>query len=223
MALNWIKRNCQNFNGDPENITLFGHSSGGAATHYLMQTEQCKGLFQKAILMAGIGIRYDKVPNLPHRLANEIGYTGPNSDHAVLEFLSKIDANKLVNFNFWTQKEKDQGFGYTFLPRKEPYESEDTFFTSEPLEALHTSWSNELPIMLGGTSLEDLIMYKRWMSPQVYETFHQHPEYKLPLDLQYACDLSLQRELAKTIKEIHFGKKEYCVENAYCGIEVSLK
>ncbi|XP_002136065.1 cholinesterase 1-like [Drosophila pseudoobscura] len=31
LALKWIKANARNFNGDPERITLFGHSSGSMA------------------------------------------------------------------------------------------------------------------------------------------------------------------------------------------------
>lgn len=45
MALKWVKKNIKNFGGDPENITVFGHSSGAGAVHYLCTSDQTKGLY----------------------------------------------------------------------------------------------------------------------------------------------------------------------------------
>ena len=49
----WVKRNIENFGGDPENITVFGQSAGGRST--LMQTvsPMNRGLFQRAIVQSG--------------------------------------------------------------------------------------------------------------------------------------------------------------------------
>lgn len=53
IGIKWVKENCGAFGGDPNNITVFGESAGGASTHFLMITERTKGLFQKAITMSG--------------------------------------------------------------------------------------------------------------------------------------------------------------------------
>lgn len=52
-ALRWIHRNIAKFGGDPENVTLFGQSGGGAKTLELMSAPSAKGLFQKAIVESG--------------------------------------------------------------------------------------------------------------------------------------------------------------------------
>lgn len=52
-ALTWIKENIASFGGDPENITLFGESGGGAKVLALMAIPQAKGLFQKGIVESG--------------------------------------------------------------------------------------------------------------------------------------------------------------------------
>lgn len=52
-ALKWIKTNISLFGGDPDNITLFGQSGGGAKILVLMTTPAAKGLFQKAIVESG--------------------------------------------------------------------------------------------------------------------------------------------------------------------------
>lgn len=43
MALKWVQQNISNFGGDPNNVTIFGESSGGAAVHYLCLSPMAKG------------------------------------------------------------------------------------------------------------------------------------------------------------------------------------
>jgi carboxylesterase type B len=53
MALKWVQKNIVNFAGDPNNVTIFGESAGGAASHYLILSPMAKGLFHRAILQSG--------------------------------------------------------------------------------------------------------------------------------------------------------------------------
>lgn len=53
-ALKWIQENISNFGGDPDNVTLFGQSGGGAKITTLLQTPAADGLFAKGINMSGI-------------------------------------------------------------------------------------------------------------------------------------------------------------------------
>lgn len=52
-ALEWVKTNITNFGGDPDNITIFGQSGGGAKVNTLMAMPSAKGLFHKAINQSG--------------------------------------------------------------------------------------------------------------------------------------------------------------------------
>lgn len=52
-ALRWVQENIVKFGGDPEKVTIFGGSSGGASTGYHMLSPMSKGLFHKAILQSG--------------------------------------------------------------------------------------------------------------------------------------------------------------------------
>ena len=59
-ALEWIQRNIHQFNGDPNNVTVFGESAGASLISYLMITPESKGLFQKAISQsAAVGLAPD--------------------------------------------------------------------------------------------------------------------------------------------------------------------
>ncbi|VVC41625.1 Carboxylesterase type B, conserved site,Carboxylesterase, type B,Carboxylesterase type B [Cinara cedri] len=53
MVLRWVRENIANFGGDPEQVTIFGESAGGASTGYHLLSPMSKGLFQKAILQSG--------------------------------------------------------------------------------------------------------------------------------------------------------------------------
>lgn len=52
-ALEWVKANIANFGGDPNNVTIFGQSGGGAKVLTLMAMPSAKRLFQKAINESG--------------------------------------------------------------------------------------------------------------------------------------------------------------------------
>jgi para-nitrobenzyl esterase len=52
-ALQWVKQNIASFGGDPDNVTIFGQSGGGAKVSTLMNVPSAKGLFQKAIVQSG--------------------------------------------------------------------------------------------------------------------------------------------------------------------------
>jgi para-nitrobenzyl esterase len=52
-ALEWVKTNITNFGGDPNNVTIFGQSGGGAKVNTLLAMPSAKGLFQKAINQSG--------------------------------------------------------------------------------------------------------------------------------------------------------------------------
>lgn len=48
-ALQWVRDNVAGFGGDPDNVTIFGESAGGASIYSLLATPLARGLFHKAI------------------------------------------------------------------------------------------------------------------------------------------------------------------------------
>ena len=111
-ALEWVQRNIAAFGGDPDNVTIFGHSAGGVSVNWLMVTPQSAGLFHKAIAM-GSGVLLDRnqhiVQTLPRgltglsseqvgsELAEHFGIGGA-SDADTVEQLRALDWADLVDY-----------------------------------------------------------------------------------------------------------------------------
>ncbi len=53
LALQWVRDNIAEFGGDPNCVTIFGHSGGGAKCATLMAMPVAKGLFHRVITQSG--------------------------------------------------------------------------------------------------------------------------------------------------------------------------
>lgn len=54
-ALDWVQANIEGFGGDPDNVTLAGHSAGGMGVQLMMVDPRAKGKFARAWSHAGYG------------------------------------------------------------------------------------------------------------------------------------------------------------------------
>lgn len=52
-ALRWIRRNIAAFGGDPDNVTIVGHSAGAGSISVLVSIDEAQGLFRRAIMQSG--------------------------------------------------------------------------------------------------------------------------------------------------------------------------
>ena len=56
-ALKWVQENIERFGGDPRRVTVFGESGGGQKVCMLLACPPSKGLFQRAIIESGPGVK----------------------------------------------------------------------------------------------------------------------------------------------------------------------
>uniref|UniRef100_A0A3Q1GKF9 Carboxylic ester hydrolase n=2 Tax=Acanthochromis polyacanthus TaxID=80966 RepID=A0A3Q1GKF9_9TELE len=71
-AIAWVHRNIRSFGGDPDNITIFGESAGGASVSFQTITPHNKGLFKRAISQSGVSLCPWAVNRNPRRFAEEV-------------------------------------------------------------------------------------------------------------------------------------------------------
>uniref|UniRef100_A0A8C5R1Y0 Carboxylic ester hydrolase n=1 Tax=Leptobrachium leishanense TaxID=445787 RepID=A0A8C5R1Y0_9ANUR len=72
MAIAWVKRNIANFGGNPDNITIFGESAGGASVSLQTLTPYNVGLVKRAISQSGTGLCSWAIQRNPLKYAREL-------------------------------------------------------------------------------------------------------------------------------------------------------
>lgn len=104
LALKWVKENIEDFGGDPNSITIFGASAGGASVHMHMMSPLSSGLFNRAITMSGFAnCPFNEPTRKPYALAKRqaeaLGVENIEnlSTFELVSKLRKINATQLVD------------------------------------------------------------------------------------------------------------------------------
>lgn len=102
MALHWVQKNIVHFNGDPNLVTIFGNSAGGACIGFHMLSPMSKGLFHKAILQSGSPVCMWAIskPGVARKRAHAVATIAGckyDTSEDILKCLKKLPANYLID------------------------------------------------------------------------------------------------------------------------------
>ncbi len=185
-ALRWVKRNISRFGGDPNQVTVFGASSGALDICNLMASPIAAGLFQRAIMQSGVCV--DSVYPVTRQaetngelLAKDLGIqTAPGS----LAALRALPAEKLL-----LTAAKDDRIDL------EPV-VDGWFFPQQPATAFADGKQAKVPVIVGSNNDEVSIFaspivggipnrpktieaYRQWLrrefGPMADKVFAQYP------------------------------------------------
>lgn len=96
-ALEWIQDNIAGFGGDPDNVTVFGQSGGGAKVLALMTSPYAKGLFDKGIVQSGatetMGVSFNTQEASTRLTENVLKNLGISADN--IEDIQTVSPEKL--------------------------------------------------------------------------------------------------------------------------------
>lgn len=99
-ALRWVHDNVGAFGGDPNNVTLFGASSGATSVALLMLCEQSRGLFQKAILESVPGRErmrsMETAEAVGEQFFHAAGYDGNGADPRAIDSEVLLAAERIL-------------------------------------------------------------------------------------------------------------------------------
>jgi para-nitrobenzyl esterase len=154
-APEWVRDNVANFGGDPNNVTIFGRSGGGGKVSILLAMPAAKGLFHRAIVMSGAGIRmseHERATMLADAVLGEVGLKADQLDQLqalpLQRMLAAIDPaqKKLAPAGFRLLDRS--GFGPVVDGRDLPH---------HPFDPTSPEVSDDVPIMVGGTKDENAL------------------------------------------------------------------
>jgi para-nitrobenzyl esterase len=147
-ALGWVSQNIAGFGGDPNNVTVFGESGGGAKTSTLLAMPAAKGLFHKAFPMSGMMLAAQP-PEIGRSTAEmALAHVGVGTD---LKKLEAIEVGQLIEAELALQGSQLLGRGgRRFGPVLGPS------LPQHPEQALQLGASASIPVVSGCTTDEML-------------------------------------------------------------------
>ncbi len=134
LALRWVRDHISAFGGDPGNVTIFGESGGGLKVSTLLAMPSAHGLFHRAIIQSGPGIRALSARRATERAHKLI-------EHLALDDLAQLDEVPADQLREAAEK---------VSPRWEPV-MDDHVLPLHPFDPTPAPTALEIPIMIGAT------------------------------------------------------------------------
>ncbi|CAH1115540.1 unnamed protein product [Psylliodes chrysocephalus] len=167
LAMKFVNKYIQYFGGDPDKVTIFGQSAGGASVHYHVLSPQSKGLFRAAICESGSSISawasQRNQTEISFRLVEIINPDFVNrkpSSSEVYEYLKTLPATTIdraahVIHKMESPSDNQIQQGFFFAPVIE-HDHEDAFLTQSMYKMLQNGEFNDVKVIIGVNSEESL-------------------------------------------------------------------
>ncbi|CAG9861805.1 unnamed protein product [Phyllotreta striolata] len=162
LGLHWVRDNIAYFGGDPNKVTIFGQSAGGASVGFHLISRKSKGLFRAAISQSASILSPWAYQRIYKALAYRVAfYIDNNFDKAstseeLLKFLQDAPASEINKAG----RDIPSGYeqitdGFLYTPVIEA-ESETAFITERMFSALENGHFNRVPLIIGICSEESI-------------------------------------------------------------------
>jgi len=155
LAMKWVQDNIANFGGDPNQVTIFGESAGGASVGMHLVAPGSWKYFGRAIMQSGnsvtdwASVTYEEALRRTSELATNFNCptgTATASDRiGILDCLRKVSASEL-NQKQWIDS-MDEIFEFAFVPVKGTKKTD--FLPGDPPELVRQGKHHDADIIFG--------------------------------------------------------------------------
>lgn len=204
-ALRWVKENIKNFGGDPNNVTIFGESSGAANAAFHLISPMSKGLFKRVIVQSGTSNCWWAQPFEPREraltLARKLGFESEDEEK-LTRFFKNLPLQSLIQLQLpITAGEKVKGMmGYFGVVSEKKFGNDQRFFYGDINEALRIGVHDGIDVLVGYTEDEGVQV----LSLGIKKITEQLSIFLTPKPIEINCRLKEQLEVARKIKKFYF-------------------
>ncbi|CAN7944867.1 unnamed protein product [Ixodes pacificus] len=160
LALQWVQDNIRFFGGDPESVTIIGHSAGAMSVHAHILSPMSRGLFKRAVMLSGSHNNIDFMESVHEStikgndVAKLLGCSKYDRDlvshpDEVLECLRSKTADELALAVTEVTAPKPFSFFPTF---------HDQFLPRVPAVAMDRGFFQDIDVLVGVTSDECAVL-----------------------------------------------------------------
>ncbi len=151
-ALEWVRDNAAQFGGDAGNVTIFGQSGGGGKVSALLGMPSAKGLFHKAIIESGAGVRFadrERTTRLADAVLKHYELGVNDFDKLQALPLAKLQEAIVPAQKMLPRPRHALLDRYNFGPVVD-----DKVLPAHPYDPAATALSENIPLLIGGTKDE---------------------------------------------------------------------
>lgn len=211
LALKWVNKNIRNFNGDPDNITVFGESGGAANATSLLVSKMADGLFSKVICQSGnclsdlYMIEEDNVQKA-RKLASLLGKDTRNKEE-LYDLFAKSSVEDLLHAYFsalMMQPAVDiRGFLLPVVEKK--FDNVEPFFDENPRVVMREKRFKNVPIMATLNSYEGAYFVQKDKHGNV--VYEDNLELFIPNFLFVKENTPKSAEIAEKLRKFYLNDK----------------
>ncbi|CAH2252348.1 esterase FE4-like [Pararge aegeria] len=221
-ALRWVKDNIRKFGGDPDNITIFGESAGGASVSLHLVSPMTKGLFKRAIMQSGTvtgWLTYTfRARDKAILLARDLGCHS-NDLKEIYEFFKSQPVKNLIR--------KEIRLSYAALAKASPnflnlfavvsetqFGNDERFYYGDSYDLARNGIHEGVEIMNGYTEDEGVIYFSAGLDiDHLFDQANKFLELFVPLPFTRNTPLVEQLEIGSRFKEFYLKNNTVSRDN----------